>query len=116
MKQPGYRLGEAQRDIVLHAVQKHCTHRDWRLLAVHVRSTHVHLVLEAKQVPERILTEIKAYASRALSRAGFDGRTRKRWARHGSTRYLWQPQHAKAAIEYVVFGQGGPMAVWRYQA
>jgi REP element-mobilizing transposase RayT len=115
MAQPPYQMDRARREIVLRATQQHCAQRNWRLLAVHVRSTHVHLVLGAEQGPERILTEIKAYASRALSRAGFDGRARKRWARHGSTRYLWRPQHVKAAVEYVVFGQGDPMAVWRSQ-
>ena len=111
MKQPAYRLDRSRREIVLRAVQQHCAHRSWRLLAAHVRSTHVHLVVSAEQPPEKILTEVKAYASRALSQGGCEDRSRKRWAHHGSTRYLWQPQHVSAAIEYVVHEQGEPMAV-----
>ena len=34
-----------------------------------------------------------------------------RWARHGSTRYLWNAEELSAAISYVVSGQGEPMAV-----
>jgi REP element-mobilizing transposase RayT len=112
MKQPPYRLDQERREIVLRTIQQHCTQRHWQLRAVHVRSTHVHLVVGADEAPERILTEVKAYASRALSQAGIEERTRKRWAHHGSTRYLWQPQHVNAAIEYVVHEQGKPMAIW----
>ena len=49
----------------------------------------------------------KAYASRKL------GAGRKRWTRHGSTRYLWTDEDVKAAIRYVVEGQGEPMAMYR---
>lgn len=42
----------------------------------------------------------------------FESPARKRWARHGSTRYLWQPAHVEAAIRYVVHKQGAPMAVY----
>ena len=33
-----------------------------------------------------------------LNRTGLDGPGRKRWARHGSTRWLWKPEHVSAAI------------------
>src|SRR5258708_1343807 len=35
-------------------------------------------------------------------------RESKRWAGHGSTRWLWKPENVSAAIRYVVYGQGGP--------
>ncbi len=41
-----------------------------------------------------------------------ENQPRKWWTRHGSTRYLWQPDHVNAAIHYVVEEQGEPMAVW----
>ena len=111
-KQATYALDRTRRAIVLRTLRQHCAHRGWRLLAAHVRSTHVHMVVAAEQAPERILTEAKAYASRALNRHDLGNGARKRWARHGSTRYLWQPKHVAAAVEYVVYGQGEPMAVW----
>ena len=37
---------------------------------------------------------------------------RKRGARHGSTRWLWKPQHVSAAIQYVVGEQGDAMSAF----
>jgi len=38
-----------------------------------------------------------------------------RWARHGSTRWLWNPPHVSAAIQYVVAEQGDAMGVFEAQ-
>jgi len=54
----------------------------------------------------------KAYASRRLNRMSLDAPNRKRWARHGSTRWLSKPQHVSAAVQYVVTEQGEPMSVF----
>ena len=52
----------------------------------------------------------KAFCSRALNDRY--GRRAKRWARHGSTIWLWDALDAQAAVDYVVRGQGAPMAVF----
>ena len=65
----------------------------------------------AEDSPERVLKDAKAYASRALNRAGLDGADQRRWTRHGSTRYLWKPEQVGAAIHYVTREQGKPMTV-----
>ena len=52
------------------ALRSHCAHRGWGLLAAHVRSNHVHAVVEAEVRPEKIMNEFKAYASRELNRLG----------------------------------------------
>ncbi len=114
MKQATHTLDRTRRAIVLRSLRQHCAHRGWRLLAAHVRSTHIHLVVAAEQAPERILNEAKAYASRALKRAGLDAAGKRRWTRHGSTRYLWKPEQIGAAVHYVVREQGEPMAVWEH--
>ena len=112
MKAPAYRMGKWSREIVLAAIRQHCALRNWTLLAAHVRSTHVHFVVRAEEGPERILNQIKAYASRALNRSGAEAGIQKRWTPHGSTRYLWNPEQVGAAIHYVVREQGEPMAAW----
>ncbi len=61
------------------------------------------------------MNDFKAYASRHLNRMGFDKPGRKRWARHGSTRWLWNPKHISAAIQYVVAEQGDVMSVFEAQ-
>ena len=80
-------------------------------LAAHVRSNQVHTVVEAEIPPERVIDDFKAYASRRLNRMGLEGRNRKRWARHGSTRWLWKDEDDQKAICYVVSGQSEPMEV-----
>ena len=102
MDQAPYDLDQIRRDTVLEAIQDVCAHRGWSLLAAHVRSSHVHTVVEAEVPPERVMSDFKAYASRRLNRMRLDKSNRKRWARHGSTRWLWKPPHVSAAIQYVV--------------
>ena len=79
---------------------------------MHVRTNHVHVVVEAPVTPERVLIELKAYASRKLNESGLDTSERRRWSRHGSTRYLWQREEVEAAIVYVADHQGNPMAMY----
>ena len=112
LDQPAYHLDETRRDAVLEAIQEVCGHRGWSLLAAHVRSNHVPTVVEAEAEPERVMQDFKAYASRGLNRMGLDHPNRKRWARHGSTRWLWKPQHVSAAIQYVVAEQGDAMSAF----
>jgi len=111
MNQGPYRLDRIRRDAVLGAIQEVCAHRGWVLLAAHVRSNHVHTVVEAEHPPERVMSDFKSYASRRLNAMRLEAPNRRRWARHGSTRWLWKPQHVSAAIEYVVAEQGDAMSV-----
>ncbi len=112
MVQDAYVLGLEDRALVLAALRGHCAHRSWNLLAAHVRSNHVHAIVEAEIRPERIMNEFKAYASRELNRRGSHVPERRRWARHGSTRWLWTDQDVRDAIRYVVEEQGEPMALF----
>jgi REP element-mobilizing transposase RayT len=112
MGQPPYELDHDRRNAVLEAIQQVCSYRDWCLLAAHVRSTHVHAVVEAEVEPEQVMHAFKAYASRRLNGMGMDEPDRKRWARHGSTRWLWKPEHVSAAMQYVVSEQGEAMSVF----
>ena len=81
-------------------------------MAAHVRTHQVHVIVEAEVRPERVMNDFKSYASRWLKRLGRDGPDRKRWARHGSMRWLWRDQDVQEAIRYIVDGQGEPMAVF----
>ena len=86
--------------------------RGWDLLAAHVRSNHVHAIVESETRPERIMNEFKSYASRELNRLDRDGPDRKRRARHGSTRWLWKDEDLQQALQYVVDEQGEPLALF----
>ena len=58
------------------------------------------------------MNEFKSYASRELNRLGIGGSDQKRWARHGSTRWLWKDEDVKQALQYVIDHQGEPMALF----
>ena len=58
------------------------------------------------------MNEFKSYASRELNRLTGGGSERKRWARHGSTRWLWKDEDVSKALRYVINDQGEPMAVF----
>jgi REP element-mobilizing transposase RayT len=106
MKEVPYFLDHVRREIVMETIRCVCRHRGWNPLAVHVRTSHVHVVVEADEEPERVLNDFKSYASRRLNEVEPE---RRRWARHGSTRWLWNPKHVSAAMQYVFEEQGEPM-------
>ena len=112
MRQDPYLLDPEGRTVVLAGLRRHCALRGWNLLAAHVRSNHVHAIVEAEIRPERIMNEFKSYASRELNCLGSDSPNRRRWARHGSTRWLWKDQDVRKAIQYIVEEQGEPMALF----
>jgi REP element-mobilizing transposase RayT len=112
MEQPPYVMDAVRREVVLASLRERCSAQQWRLLAAHVRTTHVHIVVEGDSRPERIMNDLKSYASRCLNRESLDDPKRKRWARHGSTRWLWKSENVSAAIRYVVDEQGERMAVF----
>ena len=112
MRQSAYRLDKPSRAIVLKAIVESRSHKGWSVLAVHVRRNHIHVVVRAQETAEKMLNHFKSYASRALNRTDKERRRRIRWSRHGSTPYLWKSEHVRAAMEYVIHGQGERMAVW----
>src|SRR5690348_334359 len=72
MNRPPYRLDRDSRAAVLAASRELCKHRNWSLLAAHVRTNHVHVIVEAEVRPERVMNDFKSYTSRALNRLGQD--------------------------------------------
>ncbi|WP_321474830.1 transposase [uncultured Paludibaculum sp.] len=112
MDQAPYCMDERRREAVLGAIVETCEYHGWALWAAHVRSNHVHSVVQAGVSPERVMFVLKAFASRRLNELGLDAPGRKRWGRHGSTRWLHAPEQVAAAVQYVLAEQGPPMAVW----
>ena len=58
------------------------------------------------------MNEFKSYPSRALNQSTTEGPDRKRWARHGSARWLWKDEDVRHALRYVIEEQGKPMALF----
>ena len=60
------------RQVVLNSLQQVCSCRGWILLAAHVRTNHVQVVVTANGKPELVMTAMKAYSSRALNQCALD--------------------------------------------
>ncbi len=108
MSEPPYVLSEAARKIVRDAITELCREKGWALLALHVRTNHVHAVVSADREPGRLMSDLKSRASRELNRAGVDAQE-KRWTRHGSTRHLFDEASVAGAVSYTLDEQGEAM-------
>ena len=99
-------LNGKQRSVVEKAIREMCKKRGYELIAINVRTNHVHVVVTAYVKPEKILNAMKANATRELREAGLIALDQKIWTRGGSRRYLWKPAHVNGAVDYVLYGQG----------
>jgi REP element-mobilizing transposase RayT len=104
-----YSLDLKRRRITLEAIHEIARRKTWAVHAIHVRSSHVHVVLTADGPPERVMNDLKAAASRRLNKQFPEEHERTRWTRHGSTRYLWSDEAVVDKVRYVLEGQGEPM-------
>ncbi len=95
-------FGDQAREVIDKAIRSVCDHRGWRLLAINVRPNHVHVVVNAADAPERVMTTFKAWATRRLIEAGFIERGTHVWSRHGSPKYLFKPELVDEKCRYVI--------------
>ena len=103
---------EIERELVRDTIVAMCIEKNWQLLALHVRSNHVHLVIFADRDPGRLMSDLKARASRELTKAGYSDSTRRRWTRHGSTKHLFNEAAVAEKIHYTLYEQGVPMSFY----
>lgn len=106
MKRAPVELTAIRRSAVEEGVRETCNKRGWALLAINVRTNHVHSVVTAEGNPELVMNAFKANATRKMVESGAWQRGIKPWSRHGSTRYLWTGKSVDRAIDYVINGQG----------
>jgi REP element-mobilizing transposase RayT len=99
-------LTARQRRIVNEAIRETCLIRKWSLLALNVRTNHVHAVVEANKKPKLVLNAFKANATRRLHEEGQWRHQFSPWAFKGSKRLLWNEKSVERAIDYVLYGQG----------
>lgn len=99
------------RNVCRDAIVGVCAHRGWRLMAIQVRMTHVHAVVDSGGSPRDVLQAWKSYSTRALRQAGLIG-DRPVWTHGGNAALLRSRESIDAAVRYVIEGQGTPMAVY----
>ena len=99
-------LGGPQRAVVERAIRDVCARRDYRLIAINIRTNHAHVVASADCSPNKMMSAFKANATRVLREARLFAPDTRVWSRGGSTRFLWKPHSVESAINYTLYGQG----------
>ncbi len=112
MAEPAFILGPQDRKLVLNSVLDACAYRGWHLFCVHIRTNHVHAILQTDVQVARVLAYLKARATFVLKT--LHPHRRRFWSKHGSTRYLWNRTSLAAALDYVMNGQGTPPESWMW--
>jgi REP element-mobilizing transposase RayT len=107
LRHPPVKLNAAQRRSVEKAIRENCSRRNWTILAINVRTNHVHVVvcIGAKK-PKDALIALKANATRQLREDGLWPHEHTPWADKGSKRNLWNEKSIGEACNYVINEQG----------
>ena len=111
MPETAFRLSGAEdRKIVLDAILAVCRYRQWRLIALHVRTEHVHGLVQAEGVTaRRVMGDWKSYATRGLRQRWPE--RRQFWTRVGNCRRV-NDRGFDDIVHYVLEEQGEPLATY----
>jgi REP element-mobilizing transposase RayT len=100
-------LDKPRRDLVYATIEAHAAYRRWGLLALNVRTNHVHAVVGGIDIePGLAAGQFKAWTTRRLREAGLIQPKQEVWTKRSSTRYLWEKDHVLRACKYFLDGQG----------
>lgn len=99
-------LDGRQRSTVESAIRDVCLVRSHCLIAINVRTNHVHIVASGAISPKSMMSAFKSNATRELRETGLVAPDRVIWSRGGSTRYLWKSRSVDSAVDYTINGQG----------
>ena len=102
LRYPVVTLSPAWREVVRAAIVEACAHRGWPLHVLVVERAHVHLVVAAPVRPEKIVQDLKAWATRHLRARGHLIDHPHPWAEHGSMEWLFEPKNVQGALRYVL--------------
>lgn len=101
--EPTLTLDESDRETVASAIRTTCEVRRWSMLALAVRSNHVHVVLKSSESsPEHVAALLKSWATRALRSSGRHGDRTKFWTNQSSTRSLFFEEAVRGAVNYTM--------------
>jgi REP element-mobilizing transposase RayT len=107
MSREPVKLDARQRASVRAAIRETCKIREWGLLALNIRTNHVHSVIVAPfSNSGRILNALKANSTRLMRARRVWSDPRSPWTDKGSTRFLWNQDSIQLACDYVTRGQG----------
>ncbi len=104
LKRPPVQFDQKQREIVLGSLIQHCLVKQWRLFAAHVRSNHVHAVIQSGHPIDNVMTGLKIWATRTLGEGGYQ--YPKVWTVGGSKRYIFSDDKLREKVHYIIHEQG----------
>jgi REP element-mobilizing transposase RayT len=112
LKRPPVLLDIEQARLVIEQFRETAAFRGWRLVAVSVMRNHFHAIVGKPETVRlgRVLGDLKAYASRALSLEA--GSRQEWWTHEGSKRILPDDRAVRSAVNYVLYKQPHPLARW----
>lgn len=101
-KAEAFVMNDAARASVAHTMREHAAIRGWTIVALNVRTNHVHVVVDCKEkhTPEQAMQQFKMWSTRRLHEAGIVTRTSHLWTDHGSTRYIKGADSLMSAVHY----------------
>jgi REP element-mobilizing transposase RayT len=124
MTEDACRLDHEQRRLVEATIANHCRIRQWELHVVNCRSNHVHVVVAAKNHPDDVREQFKAWCTRRLKALELERKRRfgtsvfgeqephsvreKWWSERGSGLYINDEEGLEAIIHYVGVAQDLP--------
>lgn len=111
MSDKAFVLDDNHRRRIMQSVIDTCRIKGWYLHALHIRTSHIHAIVAADIEPQKILRQLKSWATRSVMDSGMV-RQKRVWAEGGSTRYIWSLNQLNRAMNYVLHRQGEPMAVY----
>jgi len=114
LKAPPIYLNPTKAEVLLSQFQETAQYRERTLHAVSIMPNHWHIVVTVPgdPDPERMLTDFKAYGSRALNRQFGQPASKTWWTMRGSKRKLATDQALTGAIHYVLYKQPHPLIAW----
>ena len=109
MKSEPVIFSKRARSVVEVVIREHCALKNWHLHAIAVRTNHVHVVVGAGEIePELIVKQLKQWGTRRLRQEGCLAKDQPVWAKHASTKRLFDERGLHQAIRYTLEGQERP--------
>ena len=104
MRDAPFLLNNLSRPIADQAIRDHAAIRNWDILALNVRTNHVHVVVNCRGThsPDEARQQFKTWGTRRLINAGEATSDTRVWTDDGSTRYLDSAHSLMSAINYVL--------------
>jgi REP element-mobilizing transposase RayT len=109
LKHPIVTLSPKARRIVREGIEGYCKFKSWPLLALNVRTNHVHLVVGASDTASKMLNGVKARATRLLRDECLFEESRPVWTERGNKGLLLTQEAVDLAVDYVLNRQGPPL-------